>query len=546
MSFLQAIDVLGLELTATQSEVRARYIKLAKQYHPDCNNDSVDAKINMQEINEAKRVLDECFAAQQREAERRKEAQNQEWQRQQYAKYQEETAEDAEIAARRARAEAAAKKAAAEEEKRQKQAEAERQEFVKQQAERQRAEAAARRARAEAEKKAREDEIRRIAAEAAKKAAAEKAAKEAAEKAMRDAAEAERIKKSNEDFLRQQAEVRRQAQEEEKQRKAEEAEMFERKKQRDAAFKNASKSPFELEMEARIQRENSIREHLEYLEQMARNANSILVRETSAMIDLKYMVPRPKDYKSQLAMKKKCIDLAKRHLKLVQERLDNAKKLASRGRLDPVVEQAAWDVKMKKKSTVYNRPQFNANDHHNQNQGTVNNAGVHAAFGARPAAQPQQEQCQAAFGAQQAAFVGEREQVAGQDKVREEKAKAKMKKMTLDDLFKNLSWCQKNGKLSQKQNDEVTKILKTIKTAKSLSRIAYTGVAGTVLAAMVAFLGDMVQSLDPEIIQMIAGASMTGLGAAAMGVIYWAERKSKLAFATAGTFFRFTSGHQRG
>lgn len=537
MSFLQAMKFLGLELTATQAEVRERYVKLAKQYHPDNNADSVDAKKMMQEINEAKRVIDEGFASIKRDAERRKEAQKQEWQRQQYAKYQEEKAEDDEIARRRVRAEKMARQAQEEYERQQKQAEAERQEFVKRQAAQQMAE---KKAREEAEKQAREEAEKKAREEA------EKQAREDAAKAAADAEEEERIKKSNEEFLRQQAEVRRQAQQEENLRRAQEAEMFERKKQRDAAFKNAAKSSFELEMEARIQRENSIREHLEYLEQIVRNANSILVHETSSMIDLKYMVPRPKNYKSQLAMKKRCIDLAKRHLKLVQERLDSAKKLASRGRLDPMVEQAAWDVKMKKKSTVYSRPQFNANDHHNQNQGAANNAGVHAAFGAQQAAQPQQEQRQAAFGAQQAAFVGEREQVAGQDKVREEKAKAKMKKMTLDDLFKNLSWCQKNGKLSQKQNDEVTKILKTIKTAKSLSRIAYTGVAGTVLAAMVAFLGDMVQSLDPEIIQMIAGATMTGLGAAAMGVIYWAERKSKLAFANAGTFFRFTSGHQRG
>lgn len=529
MNFLQAMKFLGLELTATQAEVRERYVKLAKQYHPDNNADSVDAKKMMQEINEAKRVIDEGFASIKRDAERRKEAQKQEWQRQQYAKYQEEKAEDDEIARRRVRAEKMARQAQEEYERQQKQAEAERQEFVKRQAAQQMAE---KKAREEAEKQAREE--------------AEKKAREDAAKAAADAEEEERIKKSNEEFLRQQAEVRRQAQQEENLRRAQEAEMFERKKQREAAFKNAAKSSFELEMEARIQRENSIREHLEYLEQIVRNANSILVRETSSMIDLKYMVPRPKNYKSQLAMKKRCIDLAKRHLKLVQERLDNAKKLAKRNRLDPVVEQAAWDVKMKKKSPTYARPQFNENDYHDQNQGTAKNAGVHAAFGAQQAAQPQQEQRQAAFGAQQAAFVGERHQVVDQDKRRKEKAKAKMKKMTLDDLFKNLSWCQKNGKLSQKQNDEVTKILKTIKTAKSLSRIAYTGVAGTVLAAMVAFLGDMVQSLDPEIIQMIAGATMTGLGAAAMGVIYWAERKSKLAFSNAGTFFRFTSGHQRG
>lgn len=48
-------EILGVPATATQQEIRQAYIKLSKQYHPDCNP-AIDHKI-MAEINVAYQTL---------------------------------------------------------------------------------------------------------------------------------------------------------------------------------------------------------------------------------------------------------------------------------------------------------------------------------------------------------------------------------------------------------------------------------------------------------------------------------------------------------
>ena len=49
-------DVLGVQKTASQDEIKAAYFKLAKKYHPDLNKDA-DAPAKFKEVNEAYSVL---------------------------------------------------------------------------------------------------------------------------------------------------------------------------------------------------------------------------------------------------------------------------------------------------------------------------------------------------------------------------------------------------------------------------------------------------------------------------------------------------------
>lgn len=57
MAFIDYYKILGVEPSATQSDIRKAYRKLAKKYHPDINKDSPDAKEHFQAINEANEVL---------------------------------------------------------------------------------------------------------------------------------------------------------------------------------------------------------------------------------------------------------------------------------------------------------------------------------------------------------------------------------------------------------------------------------------------------------------------------------------------------------
>ena len=57
MAFIDYYKVLGIDRSATQSDIRKAYRRLAKQYHPDINKDDPKAQERFQEINEANEVL---------------------------------------------------------------------------------------------------------------------------------------------------------------------------------------------------------------------------------------------------------------------------------------------------------------------------------------------------------------------------------------------------------------------------------------------------------------------------------------------------------
>lgn len=57
MNFVDYYQVLGLDKTATQKDIKNAYRKLARKFHPDLNPNNPDAKLNFQKINEANAVL---------------------------------------------------------------------------------------------------------------------------------------------------------------------------------------------------------------------------------------------------------------------------------------------------------------------------------------------------------------------------------------------------------------------------------------------------------------------------------------------------------
>lgn len=57
MAFIDYYKVLGIDRSATQSDIRKAYRRLAKQYHPDVNKNDPKAQERFQEINEANEVL---------------------------------------------------------------------------------------------------------------------------------------------------------------------------------------------------------------------------------------------------------------------------------------------------------------------------------------------------------------------------------------------------------------------------------------------------------------------------------------------------------
>jgi len=57
MTFVDYYKILGVEKTATPTEIKSAFRKLARKYHPDLNPNDKDATKKFQEINEANEVL---------------------------------------------------------------------------------------------------------------------------------------------------------------------------------------------------------------------------------------------------------------------------------------------------------------------------------------------------------------------------------------------------------------------------------------------------------------------------------------------------------
>lgn len=57
MDYIDYYKILGLSKTASESDIKKAYRKLARKYHPDVNPDNEEAKQKFQQINEANEVL---------------------------------------------------------------------------------------------------------------------------------------------------------------------------------------------------------------------------------------------------------------------------------------------------------------------------------------------------------------------------------------------------------------------------------------------------------------------------------------------------------
>lgn len=57
MEFIDYYEVLGLDKSASQSDIKKAYRKLARKYHPDLNPNDKEAQAKFQQINEAHEVL---------------------------------------------------------------------------------------------------------------------------------------------------------------------------------------------------------------------------------------------------------------------------------------------------------------------------------------------------------------------------------------------------------------------------------------------------------------------------------------------------------
>lgn len=57
MAYIDYYKILGVDKSASQSDIKKAFRKLARQYHPDLNPNNPGAKDKFQEINEANEVL---------------------------------------------------------------------------------------------------------------------------------------------------------------------------------------------------------------------------------------------------------------------------------------------------------------------------------------------------------------------------------------------------------------------------------------------------------------------------------------------------------
>ncbi|GLU56103.1 DnaJ C-terminal domain-containing protein [Dyadobacter frigoris] len=57
MAFVDYYQILGIEKTASEKDIKAAYRKLARKYHPDVNPNDQEAQKKFQELNEANEVL---------------------------------------------------------------------------------------------------------------------------------------------------------------------------------------------------------------------------------------------------------------------------------------------------------------------------------------------------------------------------------------------------------------------------------------------------------------------------------------------------------
>ena len=57
MDFIDYYKILGIPKTATESDIKTAYRKLARKYHPDLNPNDETAKKKFQQANEANEVL---------------------------------------------------------------------------------------------------------------------------------------------------------------------------------------------------------------------------------------------------------------------------------------------------------------------------------------------------------------------------------------------------------------------------------------------------------------------------------------------------------